>query len=655
MKKIQLLILLVLVPWCIRAQSLNSIIKSGDLAFEKQNYYGAARLYEDAIKLDKRLYDVHYKAGEAYRLDNDYMKAIPHYKFVSENASKRFPLAEFYLAAMLKSSEDYFSAQFYFTRYYRQHSLDSTSYFTRKAKQEIVYCEKAIALKYNHTGLMIEPADTMVNSLYSEFGASTFVDSMLLFSSVKPSTADSTADFVSAIYITPYAGGRMGTPVLLPDAINSPGYHNAGPYFDPETQMLFFTRKSVEPGSKSLVMMSAYSDGKFGEARAMCTVVNDSNSNNTQAMLVHSDAKDILFFASDRSGGLGGYDIWYTFLDENLKADRARVAGVPPEVDNAYIAFFGLKSVINSPGNELCPFYNTKDSTLYFSSDWFIGLGAYDIYRSKTDFTIWQEPVNMGYPANSGQNDLYYFQDYKRGLAFLSSNRKEARALKHQSCCNDIFVHETEKIIPPEIIVEQQVNILRLEASELIPITLYFDNDHPNPNTWDTVTSINYSEAYDAYLNKQKQFESEFSKGYRSSEKTALTDSVARFFDNDVTGEYQKLLKFAALLKELVLKDQLIIITIKGYTSPLNTTEYNDALAKRRISSLENFFRTYDNGFFVPYEEEGKIIITRVAFGETMVRTGVSDDPNDRRNSVFSPLASAERKIRIIAVQVNKD
>jgi len=44
-----------------------------------------------------------------------------------------------------------------------------------------------------------------------------------------------------------------------------------------------------------------------------------------------------------------------------------------------------------------------------------------------------------------------------------------------------------------------------------------------------------------------------------------------------------------------------------------------------------------------------------VAFGETMVRTGVSDDPNDRRNSVFSPLASAERKIRIIAVQVNKD
>ncbi|HQL70549.1 MAG TPA: hypothetical protein PLA77_06950, partial [Bacteroidales bacterium] len=192
-------------------------------------------------------------------------------------------------------------------------------------------------------------------------------------------------------------------------------------------------------------------------------------------------------------------------------------------------------------------------------------------------------------------------------------------------------------------------------ASELIPITLYFDNDHPNPNTWDTVTSINYSEAYDAYLNKQKQFESEFSKGYRSSEKTALTDSVARFFDNDVTGEYQKLLKFAALLKELVLKDQLIIITIKGYTSPLNTTEYNNALAKRRISSLENFFRTYDNGFFVPYEEEGKIIITRVAFGETMVRTGVSDDPNDRRNSVFSPLASAERKIRIIAVQVNKD
>ncbi|NLA24797.1 MAG: OmpA family protein, partial [Bacteroidales bacterium] len=250
---------------------------------------------------------------------------------------------------------------------------------------------------------------------------------------------------------------------------------------------------------------------------------------------------------------------------------------------------------------------------------------------------------------------LYYLQDNNWGKAFFSSNRKEARALKQQSCCNDIFSHETEKIIPPEIIITQQVNILTLEASELIPITLFFDNDHPNPNSWDTTTSINYADSYEAYISHRKLFETEFSRGFRGNDKTLLTDSISRFFDAEVVGEYQKLTKFASLLKELVQKEQVIEVTIKGYTSPLHSTEYNEVLAKRRISSIENFFYEYDNGFFLPYIESKKIVISRLAFGKTMVRGNVSDDPRDRRNSVFSPAASAERKVQIVAVSVNKE
>ena len=652
-KKLYILLFFLCFATALSSQNLISTIKSADIAFQDKNFYGAARLYEDALKFDNKMYDIHYKAAEAFRMDNDYVNAIKHYKIVCDRAASRFPLSVLYLAEMQKSDEDYFSAQFNFNKYYTTHKSDSTDYFTIKAKQEIVFCENAIKIKYNHTGVNIIALDTTINSLYSEIGASSWGDSVIFFSSVKPDSAFSN-EFVSSIYCSVRRNGEWVNTYRLDTIINATGYHNASAFFSTSTSTLLFSRKGFGNDDKTRIFKTTYRNYEWETPVPLGENINDTSSNNTQATLAEFNGKTYLFFVSDRAKGLGGYDIWFSEMKDDFICSPPKLAGIPTSVDSLYLAYFGVKSVINSAGNELCPYFNYKDSCLYFSSDWFEGLGAYDIYKSKTNLIDWQEPVNLGYPINSSQNDLYYFIDNKSGFVMFTSNRKEARALKHQSCCNDIFMYPIDKEIDTVKIVEQQITTLTLEASELIPITLFFDNDHPNPNTWDTLTTINYTDAYNRYVEKEELFCSEFSKGYRGDEKDLLRDSVLNFFDYQVSSEYQKLLKFAALLKELVLKDQQIIITIKGYTSPLNTTEYNEALAKRRISSLINFFREYDDGFFLPYEASGKIIIQRVAFGETLAGINVSDDPNDRRNSVFSPLASAERKIRIIAVSVNE-
>ena len=44
-----------------------------------------------------------------------------------------------------------------------------------------------------------------------------------------------------------------------------------------------------------------------------------------------------------------------------------------------------------------------------------------------------------------------------------------------------------------------------------------------------------------------------------------------------------------------------IFISLKGFCSPLATTNYNINLAKRRVSSVENYFKDYNNGVFVKY------------------------------------------------------
>jgi len=92
---------------------------------------------------------------------------------------------------------------------------------------------------------------------------------------------------------------------------------------------------------------------------------------------------------------------------------------------------------------------------------------------------------------------------------------------------------------------------------------------------------------------------------------------------------------------------------LKGYTSPLNTAEYNLNLAKRRISSLLNYFMEYDNGAFKPFIEKKTLKFELIAYGKTLADKNVSDDPNDARNSVYNPSAGMERKIQIIAVSVN--
>ena len=94
---------------------------------------------------------------------------------------------------------------------------------------------------------------------------------------------------------------------------------------------------------------------------------------------------------------------------------------------------------------------------------------------------------------------------------------------------------------------------------------------------------------------------------------------------------------------------------MQGFCSPLASTDYNINLAKRRISSLRNYFMQYQDSVFVKYvdnpnPEEGSITFLNEDVGELKARPNVSDDYYDTKNSVYSPAAAIERKIQIIAV-----
>ena len=135
-------------------------------------------------------------------------------------------------------------------------------------------------------------------------------------------------------------------------------------------------------------------------------------------------------------------------------------------------------------------------------------------------------------------------------------------------------------------------------------------------------------------------------------EKNNAVRDIEDFFFYQVENNEKKLNRFLELLLSLLENGRKVEVTLKGYCSPLNSNEYNTLLAKRRISSLINYFKTWNNSALLTYietrkDKEKMLIIIEESIGELKTTGIVSDDLNDLRNSVYSPSAAKERKIEV--------
>ncbi len=115
-----------------------------------------------------------------------------------------------------------------------------------------------------------------------------------------------------------------------------------------------------------------------------------------------------LYFASDKPGGYGGSDLYYSEWREDRWNDPVN-----------------LGSVINTEGNESYPFTNPAGE-LFFSSDGRQGLGGKDIYFSRYSDSTWMTPVHIDAPINSKYDDFGIITDSLMNSGYFSSNRDKS-------------------------------------------------------------------------------------------------------------------------------------------------------------------------------------------------------------------------------------
>ncbi|MES2512699.1 MAG: hypothetical protein V4580_01090 [Bacteroidota bacterium] len=649
-KHISLLIILIFAGSGLFSQSIKQFLKQGAEAMSRKDYSSAAQIYNQIILIDSSKIEYQLLFAEASRLNYDNDVSLHWYqKIYKKDNGKTYKEVPFYIAMQLKTNGKYKEAKKYFDKYYKKQRNSKDKEKARlaaKAKQEFDACDIAQVIIKNPVDVKVIHLDSAVNSRVSEYAPFEY-DSLLYFSSLRDQTKkDAEGVGFNKLY-TAHKSSVKPNKFLkareLDSLFNKSNIHNANTSFNADFTKVFVSRCGALNATqyRCEIYVSDFKDGHWAELQKLPSPINVNGSNTTQPCLSEINDKPVLFFSSDRGGGEGAMDIWYAFMNADGTFDIPINAG----------------KKINTIEDDITPWYVKENKTLYFSSTWHKGLGNFDIFTSEYKDNNFTDAQNIGYPINSSYNDIYYSINSKKDRAYISSNRLGSYFEDKPNCCNDIYSFPITPLSEPPKPIDTTALIIN-QMKVLVPLTLYFHNDEPEPKTKVIVTKKNYKKTYEDYTVLKPKYLTEYAKGLEGDPKDYATNRVENFFEDSVDAGMQDLDKFALLLDQVLLRGEKVKITMKGYCSPLASTDYNVNLAKRRISSLRNYFMEYGGGKFVKYvdntvESEGRIEFFTEDIGELPVST-VSDDVKDVRNSVYSPYAASERKIQIIAISYLK-
>lgn len=626
------------------SQSLKKLLKQATEAVTQKDYFSGAQLYNQVILKDSTNIEYQYLYATASRLNFDNDIAYYWYlKVFKVDNGNHYPETIFWLGELLKSKAQYKQAKKYFVKFTSKNKKSRDEHLKKmaeKSKLEGESCDLAQILIKNPLPVTIEHLDSNVNSKVSEY-APIEVDSLLYFSSLRnKKDKDKKTDLsFNKIFISKRENQKWRRAMEIDTIINKQGVHNANSTFNKDFTEIIFSRCKQKNASEFICKLysAKYINGKWTNPEMLKDPINIEGSNTTQPCLSELNKETYLFFASDRSGGQGGMDIWYSKRTSDETFSEPINAG----------------KLVNSYEDEKTPYFESATQTLYFSSNHHKGLGGFDIFKSDYKANAFKAPENAGYPVNSPLNDIYYSNNSKKDKAYLSSNRVGSYFEEKQSCCNDIYAFAITPLVidKPDTLVKPvdsaMISINHMKV--LVPLTLYFHNDQPDAKTLAITTKKNYKATCDAYLAMKQQYLQEFAKDLKDPDKTAAENKVENFFEDSVQAGLNDLERFALLMEDVLKRGETIKITMKGFCSPLASTDYNVNLAKRRISSLQNYFNQYKGAMFVPYVQSGKLIYYEENVGE-LPASKQSDNYYDTRNSIYNPGAAAERKIQIIAI-----
>ncbi|MCB9187320.1 MAG: PD40 domain-containing protein [Flavobacteriales bacterium] len=376
---------------------------------EALKYYSSKRNAEaleylqKAIKADERFVEAYSVSGDCYADLGDFDKAIANYKKVVElnpdfmaTSYKQLADVQFMTGDYESSAENY--KIFLTKKRVNPKIMEQAERSLKNAEFGAEAKKKPVPFEPKNLGSNVNTED------FEYFPVLTADEQTLVFTRNKRRNGG--LDYQEDFYVSFAGDDGWTTSRNLGSPINTDDNEGAQTITADGKQLFFIgcNRKQTGLGSCDIYRSMRNGD-KWGIPENLGAPVNSSKWESQPS--ISADGKT-LYFVSNRSGGLGGMDIWVTRLAPNGEWSVPR----------------NLGDIINTPFSEETPFIHPDGKTLYFTSNGHVGMGGKDIFVTRMDSVgNWSTPVNLGYPINTWKDEQGLFVVASGKTAYFSSDR----------------------------------------------------------------------------------------------------------------------------------------------------------------------------------------------------------------------------------------
>lgn len=558
-----------------------------DKAIESLNkVFEIAPNYPDALLC---MAEIYYNKSRDF--DTTKLKAFPYYKrFVdlhpSFDITAHYRLGEFYLleynTIKAKYHFDYALANYKAPK--EQEKIDRT----KRKLEQIAFIEYALK---NPVEFMPNNMGESINTQYDEYLPTLTADEQtFIFTRLIPDTVDFGLKIlmVEDFFQTTKLNEKWEMAEKMPTPFNS--LDNEGALsISPDGRTAYFTRCNARDGYGSCDLYYSERIGKrWTEPKNMGPTVNSSSWDSQPT--IASDGRT-LFFVSNRRGGKGKNDIWYTYRKDNDKWTKP----------------ISLDSTINTPGNDMYPFIHPSNTSLYFSSDYHLGMGGFDIFYSNIVDGKFTPAQNIGYPINTSSDETSFIVSPSGKKAIFSTSLKDGIGGK------DLYEFDLyEKAQPTPVVYMKGKTFdkftnkplaVNFEVKDVDKNTLIASSSS-DPLTGEYLVVLPLGATYalnawaESYLFYSENFQLKDISNSNSSQKDVYLIPIVEgesvvlnniFFE---TNDYSLLPNSQSelnILLELLEKNRNIVIEISGHTDNVGSQEYNLELSSKRANSVKTY------------------------------------------------------------------
>lgn len=567
--------------------------------------YTAILYFEEWNSREPKNIRIEYQLAELYFVSKDYKRAEKAFQEIIKKAEKDYPKSYFFLGETQMVLGKYKEAKQNFLAF-EAYSRSSDNRTLRKMTDRgIESCDYALANKENEKFAVVKHLNGDLNKPHIEFSPVVYDENTLIYGSLRKDNLeyydrlplDSQNLPQRKLFVAIKERGQWVPKGELNGPFNNQDMDVGNAVMRQDGSRIYFTLCKKNANQKvicHLYYADKYNEG-WSSAKKLDGEVNLPNFTSTQPAIGRESKKnqEIIYFISDRPGGKGGMDIWYTEYRWSRRTFKTpRNAG----------------SKVNSIRNEATPYYDLETHRLYFSSDGRIGFGGYDIYRAEGEKSKWTEAEHLGNDLNSSSDDLDFTMHPNRKGGFLVSNRPGGASLSSY-CCDDIYEFSFTRLLDVKLKGMARTKEGCLDSAW---INLYIKNDEDEKYLsrklllQDCNFEINLEPglAYVVELEKEgffkksteistkevsgdEDFEVLFETEEINEESIVMEGIEYNYNSAELTDEAKKTLSKS--LYQILKDNPSLKVEVSSHTDSKGTAVYNQSLSEKRARNVVNF------------------------------------------------------------------